>query len=369
MDKMSELDYKGKQLVDCMAKFLSLEAEEDDIPEDCYSEEFSDDYDFIDDSEDIENKEQYNEFVNEIQSCFEDIDSPEISPEVRKKNRKRRRRKEKMSKTMSELVESALEKWHAERQHGKKKKPDADKTSLGDEENEASSQKKNKKGKEPAKKQAKKETKKRPISAEIVTSDKDSEDEDETAKEENEENEENEGNKSEIESIPDDAMDSSNEPEVYYVADDDYEDEDVINPDATIRAKCGICNTTLVGGYGEKNDGPWVRCPDKHVCKVTWLAYTDLLQFHKVAKHILHPRYRTPFTNGRPRCDCNAIMAYHWVQKCSQANAKYLKGAIFLVCCLPVKEGGKCEKVIYAGKCSSKEKKPLITFVIKVPST
>ena len=41
-----------RQLVDCMAEFLDREAIE--IPDDCYSEEYSDDNDFIDDTEDVE---------------------------------------------------------------------------------------------------------------------------------------------------------------------------------------------------------------------------------------------------------------------------------------------------------------------------
>ena len=47
-------------------------------------------------------------------------------------------------------------------------------------------------------------------------------------------------------------------------------------------------------------------------------------------------------------------MAYKWVLNASDARAKFLVGNVFAVCCVPIKEGGRCDKVIYVGKSPSK---------------
>ena len=47
-------------------------------------------------------------------------------------------------------------------------------------------------------------------------------------------------------------------------------------------------------------------------------------------------------------------MAYKWVLNASESRAKILVGQVFAVCCVPVKEGGRCDKVIFVGKSPNK---------------
>ena len=346
------MEHAAKQLIDVMVEFLDREATVEALGENCYSDEFSDDYDFIASDEDIESESQYNLLIEDINNHIDGITDPALPCSERherrarvkaleRKEKEEKKKKKKMAakkKSMNTLVDEASAKWHAE------KNPSDDETSLGDEENE----------RKPAQNKAKNEKKrKQPITPEIVESESDEDG-------------------GEGEEIPEEVFDSVNEPEVQYGTDsednddDDAKDaaqqsgsdadEDILNLQAKLKGKCGICDKTLTGGYGEAQDQPWVRCPDKDNCKTTWMDYTDTLQFHKVVPQLLSPTFRAPSHHGRPRCDCNAIMAYHWIRKCSKEREAYLEGTIWLVCCVPVKEGGKCTKVVFAGKGSKEEK-------------
>lgn len=97
INKMERRLFFIRQLADCMVEFLDREAIE--ILDDCYSEEYSDDNDFIDDIEDVKDEEEYNEFVEEIKDILEKRFDIFIKVVYRKEI------KERMEKKMEEIVE------------------------------------------------------------------------------------------------------------------------------------------------------------------------------------------------------------------------------------------------------------------------
>lgn len=334
-----------RQLADCMAEFLDREAIE--IPDDCYSEEYSDDNDFIDDTEDVKDEEEYNELVEEIKDTLEKRFDTPIKAAYRKEI------KERMEKKMEEIAEERYKnlKAYRKKKEEEENEEEQDDTHFSDEE---------KARKEP-------KSKKRPISKEVVSSDDD--DDDDTGnnhqpstsapKKKKKKKKTNEEEEEEMELTNAEALDSKEEPAIYGDSDNDGEQDsseeevDVTDPEKGF-GKCCLCKSELRGGAGKKNDAPWVQCPQKEVCKFTWMDYGTALEFHKIGKKIISPKFRHPFVNGRPRCKCGAIMAYKWVLNASESRAKILVGQVFAVCCVPVKEGGRCDKVIFVGKSPNK---------------
>ena len=183
-------------------------------------------------------------------------------------------------------------------------------------------------------------SKKRIISEEVVSSDDDSDDgnagdnhEPSTSAPKKKKKKKTNEEEEEMELTNAAALDSDEEPAIYGNSDNDGKEEDSSEEEV---GKCCLCNSELRGGAGKKSDAPWVQCPQKEVCKFTWMDYGTALEFHKIGKKIISPKFRHPFVNGRPRCECGAIMAYKWVSNASEKRAKILVGQVFAVCCVPV---------------------------------
>ena len=265
----------------------------------------------------MRDEEEYNEIIGEVR------DTIKLNFETPTKAKYREQIKERMEKKMEEIAEEGYKNLKAYRKK-KDEEEEQDNTNFSDEE----------------KAQEKPKSKKRVISKEVVTSDDDSDGNDEPStsapKKKKKAKEEEE---MELQNAA--ALDSE-EPAIYGDSNNDDENSsdkevDVTDPESGI-GKCCLCKSKLRGGAG-KNDAPWVQCLQKEVCKFMWMDYGTALEFHKIGKKIISPKFRHPFTNGRPRCDCGAMMAYKWVLNASDARAKFLVGQVFAVCCVPVEEG------------------------------
>ena len=321
-----------------IAEFLDREAIE--IPDDCYSEEYSDDDDFIDDSEDV-NNEEYNKIVDEvretIQLTFETPEKAAYREEIKR-----------MEKNMEEIAEEGYQNLKAYRKKEKEnnRRDGDDDTNFSDEEKA---------------KEKPTSVKKRAISKETVSLDDDDDSGDDASTSVSKKKNKKTAEERKMELSNAAALDSDEEPAIYgsdeenpgQNSSDEEEEVDVTDPESKI-GNCCLCKSELKGGPGKKTTDPWVQCPQKEVCKFTWMDYGMALEFHKIGKKIISPKFRHPFVNGKPRCKCGAIMAYRWVLAASEARAKFLVGNVFAICCVPVKEGGKCDKVIYVGKSPNK---------------
>ena len=273
-----------RQLVDCMAEFLDREVIE--IPDDCYSEEYSDDDNFIDDTEDVED-EEYNELVQEIKDTLEkQFDTP-IKAAYRKEI------KERVEKKMEEIAEEGYKNL---KEYRKKKEEKQDDTHFSDEE----------------KAREKPKSKKRPISKEVVSSDDDDDTDDNhepsTSAPKKKKKKTNEEEEMELTNAA--ALNSDEEPAIYGNSDNDGEQDsseeevDVTDPEKGF-GKCCLCKSELRGGAGKKNDAPWVQCLQKEVCKFTWMDYGTALEFHKIVKRSYPPSFA--ILSSTVGLDANAV--------------------------------------------------------------
>lgn len=367
------------RIIQCerMAQFLDFEAVEEDeedleavslLEEDCYSEKFSDDDDFIDDSEQP-SEEEYRQLIDivheTVESAFEGIE-PKTQHKKYKYSSVKKEEEARMSSKIDKLADKALAK------REKKKKeivvPDSPVTDASDDEEGASM---TVKPTPPAPKKPSKQ--KRPVVVEEPDppSDVDDGGHDDSFEIERREIEEASAAAADMDEEDDgfdpsvfnfnapigggtnDDMDSmffNNEPEI-----------DLTNPDAKVEVKCGICERMLNQGWSEKTNSPYLYCPDKENCHFAWMSFDRAIQFHQVAPNIIASAYRAPFRHGRPRCECGQTMMYRWVEKASEERSIYLVGGVFLECCVPKKEGGPCSLVIYVGKCDTKAERTEMT--------
>lgn len=346
-----------------MAHFLDLEAEvegEEDLElcsnlvEDCYSEKFSSDDDFIDDSEEPSKEEIYGQLIeivhDTVERTFGGIDSKTRHTKYNYSRVKKEEEEERMSSKVDKLAEKALAKRKKEKEVLVTDSPISDHASDGEFDE--------KQQPPPPPKKIVKIRKKPPVMIEP-------EEEEEEANEPQSDVEEiavhHEGEEPDFDpadfGFEDEnavrPMDNDLDPMFF----DDEQEIDLTNPDAVAEVKCGICARVMNKGWSDKSNAPYLYCQDKENCHFAWMTFDRSIEFHRVAPKIIAAPFRTPFPHGRPRCRCNRTMLYRWVEKASDERAPYLVGNVFLECCVPKKDGGPCDKVLFVGKCDTREER------------